>query len=139
MQIIVVCYVVILLYASYKDYKTYTVSRFTNMGILALALTDLSGFPLHLAGAVVLTIPFLYLAVKTNQMGGGDIKFIFANGCFLGLNANYTGVCIGFFLVMLVGIVKKHCRNYKEKKKIALVPYLVAGYLLVIISKNFLW
>lgn len=138
MQIIVVCYVVILLYASYKDYKTYTVSRFTNMGILALALTDLSGFPLHLVGAVILTIPFLYLSVKTNQMGGGDIKFIFVNGCFLGLDANYSGIFIGFFLVMLAGIVKKHCRSYKGKKKIALVPYLVAGYLLVIIRKIFL-
>ena len=80
MFLVNVSYIVILLLAAYRDYKTYTVSRYTNLGIFLLSLMDITRFPLHLGGAFLITLPFLYIGVKKDQIGGGDIKFIFVNG-----------------------------------------------------------
>lgn len=133
-MIVFVCYVGLLLYAAYKDYKTYTISNSLNMGILLLSLFDIAKFPLHLLGAVIITVPFLYLGVKTNGLGGGDIKFIFANGCMLGGYANYTGVLIGFLLVSITILVRKIRKTYEGTRKVAFAPYLVAGYLIVLLG-----
>ena len=131
MFLVNVSYIVILLLAAYRDYKTYTVSRYTNLGIFLLSLMDITRFPLHLGGAFLITLPFLYIGVKKDQIGGGDIKFIFVNGCFLGLEDNYTGIFIGFVLVAIVDRIRKLRR--KSNRKIALVPYLVAGYLVAML------
>ena len=136
-MILNMCYIGLLLYAAYKDYKTYTISNYLNLGILILSLSDMLTFPMHLLGAVIITVPFLYLGVKTNGLGGGDIKFIFANGCMLGLYANYIGVLLGFLFVSVTILVKKINKTYDGRRKIALAPYLTAGYVIVIIGKLF--
>lgn len=130
--IIWICYVLILLYAAYKDYREYIVENKVIEGILLLSVFDISRFPFSFLGALLLALPFLYLAVKTDQMGGGDIKFIFANGCFLGFVDNYLGILAGLMLVSALWGFRKIRKKIKKEERIALVPYLVAGYYIVL-------
>ena len=130
-----VFYVPLLLYAAYKDYKTYKIENFINLGILFLSVIDIRKFPFHLLGAVLFTVPFLYLGIKTDGLGGGDIKFIFANGCMIGLRKNYIAVLIGFIFVAVVGSIGNLYRKKGRQDKIALAPYLVSGYLIVLLCR----
>lgn len=132
-------YVVLLLYAAYTDYQKKEISDFVILGILILALSNLfSGFLFHLLGAFMIALPFLYIGIKTDSIGGGDIKFIFANGCYLGFGISYGGILLGFLLVLIKSAVKKLQGTYNRKEEIALAPYLSAGYL-VVVAINLLW
>ncbi|SFR77651.1 A24 family peptidase [Anaeromicropila populeti] len=123
---------IVLLYAAYRDWKTMQVKDWIPIAVILLALFEhLSVFPCQFAEAVLITAPFLYVAVKTNQLGGGDIKFIFANACMLGLQKTYAGLLIGFGMVAFLYQIKKMIgKNVNEHRKIPLLPYLVTGFLL---------
>ena len=132
MAIIYAMYILLLLYTAYKDYKTFKINDSVNMGILFLSLlSDITGFPFKMLGAFLLTVPFLYLAVKTDGLGGGDIKFIFANGCMIGFCRSYRAVLIAFLLVTVVGTVTRTFGKATEKT--ALAPYLVTGYFIALL------
>lgn len=135
MKIIYLCYSLLLLYAAYMDYKKLEIRDSVNIGILALSLFHMNQFHFYILGAFLIALPFLYLGIKTNGIGGGDIKFVFANGCFLGFGANYMGILIGFLFVMIATIIKKILGMYQKGRKIPLAPYLVSGYLVIIVDR----
>lgn len=121
-------YVPILIYAAYKDMKTLKVEKWINIVIFILAL--LSSNWMHLIGALIITVPFLCIAVKTNHIGGGDIKFIFVNACMLGIERTYMALIIGFSILSFQYLILKLRKYIVNKKKVPLLPYLVAGFLL---------
>lgn len=131
MKIVLGVYAGLLLYAAYTDNKKKEISDFVSLGILILSLSK-TGILFHLVGACLFTFPFLYLGIKTDGIGGGDIKFIFANGCYLGLRANYGGILLGFVFVLIRSALKKMKGSYNRKEEIALAPYLGAGYLVIL-------
>lgn len=124
-------YFSLILYAAYKDYKTMRVQDWMNLLIIALAFVSIPHiFLFRIVCAGVLTTPILFVAVKTNKIGGGDVKFIFANGCMLGFKRAYAGLIIGLGIVSFQYLI--FGRRKKEKnRKIPLIPYLAAGFLLV--------
>lgn len=120
-------YVLILIYATYKDIKILQVKKWVNVFIIILALIG----KFHLLEAFIITLPFLIIAVKANAVGGGDIKFIFANACLLGIEKMYTALLIGFGILSFQYLIMK-LKNSKMNKKVPLIPYLVTGLLYVI-------
>ncbi|BCN29529.1 prepilin peptidase [Anaeromicropila herbilytica] len=129
--VLYVCYIVILVYAAYQDSKTFKVSNQVHIVILILSLFSNGNLLIRVLGALVITIPFLYIGIKTNQLGGGDIKFIFANGVFLGFCNNYIGIVIGLILVIILFFIRK-CKKLSNKQRmIPLIPYLVVGYFII--------
>ncbi|SES65198.1 prepilin peptidase [[Clostridium] polysaccharolyticum] len=117
-------YIMVLIYAAYKDIKTLQVKNWVHVSIVILALMG----RFHILEAFLITLPFLVLAVKTNSIGGGDIKFIFANTCLLGIEKMYEALLIGFGMLSFQYLIMK--RNKKKmNKKVPLLPYLVTGLL----------
>lgn len=130
-QIILFLYVIIIVRAAYEDIKTMKVNKWTNIIVMSLALLYCKEkFIFYLIEAVIITVPFLVLAIKTNQFGGGDVKFIFANTCILGIEKMYAALIIAFSILSFQYLIcrlidKKRIRN----KKVPLLPYLVTGFL----------
>lgn len=120
-------YILILIYATYQDIKILQVKKLVNVFIIILALMG----KFYLLDAFVITLPFLIIAVKANVVGGGDIKFIFANACLLGIEKMYTALLIGFGILSFQYLIMK-LKNSKMNKKVPLLPYLVTGLLYVI-------
>lgn len=133
-SIILLIYIGILIYASIIDYRTFTVRNRVHIIIMLLTLTKLkdSNIFFMLLQGVMLTIPFLYLAIKTNQLGGGDIKFIFVNAMILGGIKSYYGIIIGLIICIGVWGVKKALRIKGKSNKIPLIPYLSMGYIIIL-------
>jgi leader peptidase (prepilin peptidase)/N-methyltransferase len=86
---------------------------------------------LRIGGAVLIALPFLMLAIKTDKFGGGDIKFIFSNTLFLGFTFSYGSILIGFTLVILHYVWRRISRKTDKDRRIALVPYLSIGYIVL--------
>lgn len=131
----VTIYCFLLIYASITDIKSFIVKDRVHICIIILALLNFKSIPLTLFGAVVLTLPFLYVGVKTNGIGGGDIKFIFANGLYLGFLENYVGIVIGLISVIVVYLFRKIQHSTNKNRKIPLIPHLALGYFMVLLSQ----
>lgn len=133
-RLILLIYIGILIYASIVDYRTFIVKNHVHVVIMLLTLSKLkeSNLFFMLLQGLMLTIPFLYLAIKTNQLGGGDIKFIFANALILGGIKSYYGIIIGLVICIGVWGVKKALRIKGKTNKIPLIPYLSIGYIIIL-------
>lgn len=122
-----VIYIVILLISSILDIKKRIVSN-----KLCFAIAILSAImmlqkqkPLdYIPAAFVITVPLLILAIKTDCMGGGDIKFIFCNTLYIGLTGSIYATIFACVLIIIT--------RFKYKKAIPMIPYLSAGYILFI-------
>lgn len=129
-----VLYGITILVAAVYDYKTMQVKPWANIGIIALGLLEnIWNIPLLLFEAIVIGLVFLCIAIKTDSIGGGDVKFIFANTLFLGFIKVYIGLLIGFGILSLQYLIRKIIfRKRYKKNKIPLLPYLVTGFLIVL-------
>lgn len=125
---VIFIYIVTLLYASITDCKRRIVQDRVHVFILVLALLHEVNMG-KVLGAFLLTTPFLVYAVMKNHMGGGDIKFIFTNTVFLGLQRGYVGLILGFGLTIIFFAFYKLCFNINVKT-VALIPFLALGYLM---------
>jgi len=127
-RIITIMYVVLLIYAAYVDVKTLKVKRWVNILILILSIFNIRT---NLIGAVIITAPFLIIAVWKNCFGGGDIKFIFVNACMLGFDETYVALIIAFAILSFQYLIVKRKKD-KGNNRVPLLPYLVTGFLLVL-------
>lgn len=132
--IVVIIYTGILIYSSITDHHSLIISDKVNVIIMILALVSNEGYEIlwNLCGALFITLPFLLIAVKTNQLGGGDIKFIFVNSTFLGFTKGYAGIIIGLFLVIIRYIYLKVRKREDKNRRIPLAPYLSGGFIITI-------
>lgn len=133
-EIVLIIYIGIMIYASITDYHRLIIPDKVNVIIMLLALVSNGGYKIlwNLCGALFITIPFLLIAIKTNQLGGGDIKFIFVNSTFLGFTKGYVGITIGLFLVIIRYIYLKIRKREDKNRRIPLAPYLSGGFIITI-------
>lgn len=126
-----VAYLVLLVYASVIDYRKCIIYDRTQLMLIILAILACrcNGriFLLNMFGAIFISLPFLTIALKTNQLGGGDVKFIFTNCLLLGFKGGYSGIVIGLSVIIVTYIVKWR-REDKGKKAIPMAPFLSVGF-----------
>lgn len=72
-------------------------------------------------------ILFLLALLVPKGMGGGDIKFMFAIGLFLGLNRVVVGLYLSFVVAAIVSLILLLLRLKKGKDHIPFGPFLAFG------------
>ncbi len=117
-------YLIILLFSSIYDIKYRKNKEIVNVLIIFMTLMKYGIFNsclyFYLLYAVLQTIFILVLTLRFDFIGGGDIKFMFANSLFLGFERSVLGVFIGSGLLILV--------NFGKKQEVPMIPYLSVGY-----------
>lgn len=119
-----------LLFAAEYDLATHTVPDYVPVLILLAGLLEVEFAP-ALLGLVLVPLPFLAAALlQEGSIGGGDIKLMGACGFMLGVKRGYAALILGLFLA----VVFQSAYAGKKDKGFALVPYLAAGCLLVLLA-----
>lgn len=119
-----------LLFAAEYDLATHTVPDYVPVLILLAGLLEVEFAP-ALLGLVLVPLPFLAAALlQEGSIGGGDIKLMGACGFMLGVKRGYAALVLGLFLA----VVFQSAYAGKKNKGFALVPYLAAGCLLVLLA-----
>lgn len=116
---ILLCEVLIL--AGAWDTATYEIPDFLH---LLLAMAGMIGFQTlpALLGFVLVPLPFLIAAVKTDKIGGGDVKLMAASGFALGVTRGVWMMIWGLSMGLLWNAVFR-----REKPSIPLAPFLAFG------------
>lgn len=91
-----------------------------------LVITGLIGFAA--GGGITM---FAYLASRKG-LGGGDVKFCAAAGCYTGAVTILSGILFGSILALLVNVVLMIAKKRKKTDRFAFVPYINAGILLLL-------
>ncbi len=119
-------YLIVLLFSSIYDIKYRKIKDIVNIIIIIMAVMKYGIFNFclyfYLLYAVLQTLFILILTLKFDFIGGGDIKFMFANSIFLGFGASVSGVIIGSVLMIII--------NFGKKGEVPMIPYLSVGYLI---------
>lgn len=120
-------YFLILAYASFYDIKTKTIPDRVHIIIILLGLININ--PLDsITGLIFVPIPFLITALlKGDGIGGGDVKFMAANGFFLGLKGGFMGSFLGLAIAVLVNAIYYKIKNKDKNISFPLAPYLSIG------------
>lgn len=119
----------ILIIISMIDLDTMLIPNRLVAAIFVLGIASIWIFPevsllSRLIGAVIISVPFLLIAIFTGGMGGGDVKLMFAAGILLGTKSIIIAALIGIVLAAICGIIIK----LKTKvSKIPFGPYLSVG------------
>ncbi|QUH31112.1 prepilin peptidase [Vallitalea guaymasensis] len=129
-----VLFVLVLVYASYCDIKTRIIPDRVHIIIILLGLINLNWIP-SILGLVLVPLPFLVVAlVRNGSMGGGDVKLVGACSFYLGFTGGLIGSSVGLAFGILTSILYSRYKLKKYNGKIALVPYLGVGYLLIMVN-----
>ena len=119
----------ILLCSSVTDIRK---REFPNIYQILLLLVYPIGFQIENLLGILLAIPFLTAALKTENMGGGDAKAVCLLGGLIGFHPMLLTLiagCTGFII----------CGKYREMRKggehisLPFLPFLTAGYLIILI------
>lgn len=128
-EIIIALFLAVIVYAGIYDLKTHTIPDYIHIIIAFLGILITNNYLQSAAGAVLIPLPFLISAlVKNKSIGGGDIKFMFSCGLFLGLYKGFVALITGLFLAVIFNLLFN-----KRKKNFALIPYLAAGCIVSLI------
>jgi len=101
-----------------------------------LWLREISIGLILLGMAVGFGFPFVIAVVSGGGMGGGDIKLCAAMGLWLGYPAIIYALFIGALLGSLVGIILIICRLKTRKDRIPFGPFLMLGFLAMILFQQ---
>lgn len=135
----ILVYLITIIYASIIDIQKQIIYNRVYFALIILSLITygVKGLLINLPGATLITIPILIIAIKTDMIGGGDIKFIFCNILYFGFRHGYAGTIVGFGFIILMYLIKWKSRKLTNRS-IPMVPYLSCGYILFAIEKLFL-
>ena len=96
------------------------------LGIVLIA-NDPSSIKMRLLGTVIVSIPYLILAIITQGIGGGDVKLIAAAGLVLGAPNTVVAFIISTLLGGIVAVYIVLFNKKKAKDAIPFGPYLCIG------------
>lgn len=124
LRCILFCQVLIL--AGSFDLATYEIPDCLH---LLAAITGLIGFqPLPaLLGVLLVPLPFLIAAMKTEKIGGGDVKLMAASGFAVGVTDGVWMMIWGLFMALLWNAAFR-----REKESLPLAPFLAFGAFMAI-------
>ncbi|TYQ17842.1 UNVERIFIED_CONTAM: leader peptidase (prepilin peptidase)/N-methyltransferase [Acetivibrio alkalicellulosi] len=124
-----IIYFLILAYASYQDLRTKTIADKVHIFLLILGIFEDCSINSIIA-AIIIPIPFLITALaKDNGIGGGDVKFMAANGFVLGIKKGIIGSIVGLLIAIIINVIYYKFKNKDKKISFALAPYLSIGCL----------
>lgn len=90
-----------------------------------------------LFGMIVTSLPlFLAAIIKTNSIGGADIKIMAAAGLLLGAKHGITALIIGMLAATLCTISYRVATHNDLKKSFPLIPYLSLGIIISYFLRN---
>lgn len=120
-------YALILAYASFSDIKTKTIPDKVHILIILVELINMN--PVNsITGLIFVPIPFLITALfKQGGIGGGDVKFMAANGFILGIKGGFIGSFIGLIIAVIVNAIYYKIKNRDKNISFPLSPYLSIG------------
>lgn len=123
-------YFQILIFASLYDLRRRIIPDYVHISIIIIGLIncDLAN---SIVGLVLVPLPYLLAAIiRSNSMGGGDIKLMGALGFILGTASGYIAGCVGLSLAIFYAKVV-----IKDKyESIPLAPFLgIGGFLMFLI------
>lgn len=128
----------ILIIISMIDLDTMLIPNRLVAAIFVLGIASIWIFPdvsifSRLIGSVIVSVPFLLIAIFTGGMGGGDVKLMFAAGFFLGAKSVVIAALIGIVIAAICGIIIK---IKTKQSKIPFGPFLSAGLAIASIVGN---
>ena len=124
----------VLILITFIDFDTLLIPDRFHVIIGGLAIINLilnpTQLPSSLIGAIIISVPFLIIAMTTGGMGGGDIKLMFVAGLYLGWQATLVSFFIasisgGLYALYLI-LIKKQGR----KAEMPFGPFLCIGILI---------
>ena len=110
-----------LIMAGTCDAATYEIPDFMHLLIAMVGLVGFQTLP-ALLGFVLVPLPFLIAAVKTDKIGGGDVKLMAASGFVLGVTGGVWMMVWGLSMGILWNAAFR-----REKPSIPLAPFLAFG------------
>lgn len=122
-----ILYALILAYASFYDIKTKTIPDKVHILIIIVALINLNSLN-SIIGLLLVPIPFFITAlIKGGGIGGGDVKFMGANGFFLGVKGGFIASIIGLTLAVVANFIYYKIKKKDKNISFPLAPYLSIG------------
>lgn len=116
-------YFILIYIASLIDFKKKEIPDLINICIVLLAIFYKE---IHLFGLLIGLI-FLLITIKYDCIGGGDIKFLLANGLIFGFWKTYFILLISTMLISIAGLflfIKYKIEKKKfDKNGLPLMPY----------------
>jgi len=130
-----ILFAALLIYAAAADIKRREIDDFVPVSILIIGYIGTGG---SFWGMITAALPFFIPALVKNNIGGGDVKLMFACGAVLGVWGGIAQIIIGLFLAGLYGCIILAAKGYAAYKKTAipLAPFLCAGGIASYIIKN---
>lgn len=123
-----VVYITLLIAAAVIDVKNRIIP---DSLCVAIALLSISTFGVDNALGILAALPFFIAAVITDKIGGGDVKFIMANGLLLGFERCVCGQIISLLPILVYYIVQKLNKSQAEQgKSIPLAPFFTFGFMI---------
>lgn len=117
-----------LMIAGACDAATYEIPDFLHLLVAMAGLIAFQPIP-ALLGFLLVPLPFLIAAVKTDKIGGGDVKLMAVSGFALGVT--------GGMWMMIWGLafgVLWNASFRREKKSLPLAPFLAFGCFMTLLS-----
>ncbi len=91
-----------------------------------LVISGLIGFAV--GGGIIM---FAYIASRKG-LGGGDVKFCAAAGCYIGATVVLSSILFGSVFALLVNAILIIAKRRKKTDHFAFVPYINAGIVLLL-------
>ncbi len=127
--LITVVFFSLLIVIGFTDWDTQEMSvlALIILGLLSVPayfLTDIATLKERLIGLVIISVPFLIIALITKGIGMGDVILMASAGAYLGYKRIIVAAFIGIFIAAVVGIIIK---LVKKTSKFAFGPWLCTG------------
>lgn len=116
----------ILMVAGVFDFVTYEIPDYLHL-LVAMVGVIYIYLPSAFLGFLIVPLPFLIAALKTDKIGGGDVKLMMASGFALGVTSGIWMMIWGLAAALLWNRV--FCR---EQKRLPLAPFLAFGTFLTL-------
>ena len=126
-----IIYMLVLIFTSIYDFKYHKIPNIIHIIIFLIAIIMQRT---SILGAITTALPFFIIAlIFENSVGGGDVKYMLANGFMLGTSNGNTASLIAL-LTAAIFICLYRVMNNKNIKEIALAPFLSFGCMIVILG-----
>ena len=116
----------LLMVAGVFDLVTYEIPDCLHLLVAMVGLIHFQPLP-ALLGCLIVPLPFLVAALKTEKIGGGDVKIMAASGFALGVTGGMWMMIWGLASALLWALV--FC---KGQKSLPLAPFLAFGAFLTL-------
>jgi len=131
MKIIVNIFIIILLiWTSWYDIKTYKIKNFVPLLIIAVApFANYLRLSERFMGLIICILPMIFVKKFIGGIGMGDIKLSAAFGFLLGTISGLTSLIICCIVLLVYFAIIKNIKKIKIKK-LPMAPFLAIGFII---------